>query len=141
MKNDPSTYASTIASYFARAAQIAKERGLDVEIDAPFMKLRRRCSSASLIFRFAHILLEGLEVEPHDRQKHFGSALLDDVVAIGEALGLRIDLIAESGACPGRRGLIQSKLESWYRRHEFVGTDDVLMRRTPAVHQRFTDAK
>jgi hypothetical protein len=26
---------------------------------------------------------------------------------------------------------VQSKLESWYRRHNFVGTDDVLMRRVP----------
>ena len=76
-------------------------------------------------------MLEALEVEPRDRHKRYGSAMLDDVIAIGEALDLRIDLIAESATQRDGRGLIQSKLESWYRRHAFVGAGDALMRRVP----------
>jgi ribosomal protein S18 acetylase RimI-like enzyme len=134
MESFTSNYTSTIASYVARSAAIGKERGLNVEINAPFLKLRRRRSSAALTFHLTHIVLEDLEVEPSDRNKHYGSAMLDDVIAIGEALGLRIDLIAESTTHPDGRGLIQSSLENWYRRHEFVRADDALMRRVPGAH-------
>ncbi len=137
-----SIYTSTIAAYATQAVCVARERGLNVEINAPFLKLRRKRSCASLILHLGHIVLEYLEVEPRDRRKHYGSAMLDDVIAIGEALGLRIDLIAESAAHPGgpgpiqgeqqaQPGLIQSKLESWYRRRKFVRADDALMRRVP----------
>jgi len=131
MENPRTNYASTIAAYMARAAAIARARGLNAEINTPFLKLRGRSSFASLTFHPSHIVLEALEVEPRDRHKRYGSAMLDDVIAIGEALDLRIDLIAESAAERDGRGLIQSKLEGWYRRHAFVGADDVLMRRVP----------
>ncbi|MGD0472679.1 MAG: hypothetical protein ABSB70_05625 [Candidatus Velthaea sp.] len=132
MQDPASTYTSTIVSYVEQAAAIAKERGLHVEINGPFVRLRRRRSSASLTFHVAHLMLEAIEVAPCDRRKHYGSAMLDDVIAIGEALGLRIDLIAESTTRLDGRGLVQSKLEGWYHRHAFVGADDVLMRRMPS---------
>jgi hypothetical protein len=127
----------------ARAVVVARERGLTVESNAPFLTLRRKRSWAALVFHLGHVVLDCIEVEPRDRHKHYGSAMLDDVIAIADALQLRIDLIAES-ATPGAAsagspgggrtepGLIQCKLESWYRRHAFIGADDALMRRSPA---------
>jgi hypothetical protein len=131
MKSLTSMYTSTIASYITRTVEIAQTRGLTAEINTPYLKLRRRGSLASLLFHPSHIVLEVLEVEPGDRHQHHGSEMLDDVIAIGDALRLRIDLIAESATQRDQRGLVQSKLESWYRRHQFVGTDDALMRRVP----------
>jgi hypothetical protein len=132
MNNLRSTYAVTIASHIARASAIAQQRGLCVKAQTPFLQLQRRNSIASLHFHPTYIVLEVIEVEPHDRYKHYGSAMLDDVIAIAETLGLRIDLIAETATLGGQRGLVQSMLESWYRRHEFVGLDDALMRRVPS---------
>jgi hypothetical protein len=129
--NLTSTYTSTIASYITRAVEIAKARGLTAEINTPYLKLRRRGSLAALLFHPGHIVLEVLEVEPCKRHQHHGSEMLDDVITIGDALRLRIDLIAESATQRDQRGLVQSTLESWYRRHHFVGADDVLMRRGP----------
>jgi hypothetical protein len=131
MENPTTNYTTTIAAYTARAVAIAEGRGLSVRVNPPFLKLRGRRSFASLTFHPSHIVLEALEVEPCDRRKHYGSAMLDDVIAIGDALGLRIDLIAESATHRDDRGLIQSNLEGWYRRHAFVCADDVLMRRVP----------
>jgi hypothetical protein len=134
MEHFTTNYTSTIATHIARSAAIGRARGLSVEISAPFLRLLRRRSFALLTFHLTHIVLEYLEVEPRDRNKHYGSAMLDDVIAIGEALALRIDLIAESTTQTDGRGLIQSNLENWYRRHEFVRADDALMRRVPTVH-------
>jgi len=131
MNNVTSQYSATIASYLTRAAAIAKRSGLSVQVETPYLRLQRRASSASLLLHPTHIVLEIIEVEPHERYKRYGSAMLDDVIAIAEALGLRIDLIAESTTLREQRGLVQSTLESWYRRHEFVGPNDALMRRTP----------
>lgn len=131
MNNLTTKYNTAVASYTARAAAIARARGLSVEVKAPFVKLRRRRSHASLVFHPSHIVLEMIEVEPRDRYQRYGSAMLGDVIAIGDALRLRIDLIAESAAFPEQPGLVQSKLESWYRRHEFSGPNDALMRRVP----------
>jgi hypothetical protein len=131
MNNLTSNYTATIASYIARAVEVTRQRGLSVQVETPFLRLRRRNSNASLLFHPTHIVLETIEVEPHDRRKHYGSAMLDDVIAVGEALGLRIDLIAETATLRDGRGLVQSTLEGWYRRHQFEGPDDALMRRVP----------
>jgi hypothetical protein len=136
MNNVTSQYSATIALYITRAAAIAKQRDLDIQVQTPFLRLQRRCSSASLLFHPTHLVLQTIEVEPRDRYKHHGSALLDDVIAIGEALGLRIDLIAETATPWGQRGLVQSMLESWYRRRQFVGPNDALMRRAPTSGSR-----
>lgn len=143
LKSFTSVYRSTIASHVTRAAVVAGQRGLSVEVAAPFMQLRRKRSWAALVFHLNHVVLDCIEVEPRDRRKRYGSAMLADVIAIADALGLRIDLIAESAtlcaATPpaasderSELGLVQSKLESWYRRHAFVEADDALMRRCPA---------
>jgi GNAT superfamily N-acetyltransferase len=131
MNNVTSNYTATIASYLTRAAAIAQRSNLGVRVETPYLRLQRRASSASLLFHPTHIVLEMIEVEPRERHKRYGSAMLNDVIAIAEALGLRIDLIAETTTVRDQRGLVQSMLESWYRRHEFVGPNDALMRRAP----------
>jgi hypothetical protein len=131
-----SNYRSTVAVRIARAARLARARGLQVEVQTPFMNLRRKGAWACIIFRSDHIVLERIQADETARFKRGGSDLLADIIAIGDGLHLRIDLIVECGVHSGEPGLNQRNLKGWYGRHEFVAADDVLMRRNPRPASR-----
>jgi ribosomal protein S18 acetylase RimI-like enzyme len=125
------SYAEMIGNRVARAARKAAGRGFGVEISGSLLNLHNDWSSASLLFRSDHIVLEHLSVDTSQRRHRFGSALLALVTAIADEANLRLELIAESPLRPSQHDLSQRDLQAWYRRHRFVDDDAVMMVRLP----------
>jgi hypothetical protein len=126
-----SSYREMIEARATRAAFLAAEHGFQSEIKGSLLKIFDECSSASVLFRSDHIVLEHLNVDVHERHRNHGSTTLETVIAIANQADLRLELIAEPPMHPIEADLSQSELQAWYRRHRFVDADDVLMSRLP----------
>jgi hypothetical protein len=115
----------------ARAAKVAQDLGFTVEITGSMLRIFDRRSSASLLFRSDHIVLEQLGVDACERRRRYGSKMLDLVIAIADRAELRLELIAEPPVRPTKADLRQSDLQAWYCRRKFTNDDELLMTRLP----------
>jgi hypothetical protein len=131
MRDFKNSHLQMIEKRADRAAEFAVGNGFKVEISGSVLKICNARSSASLLFRSDHIVVEQLGVELGERRRHFGSTMIDLVIAIANQAGLRLELIAESPFRPNKADLSQTDLQAWYRRREFVDCDDALMTRLP----------
>jgi hypothetical protein len=130
-------YREMIEARATRAASLAAEQGYGSAIKGSLLEIFDEHASASVLFRSDHIVLEQLTIDVRQRRRHYGSSLLETVIAIADREQLRLELIAEPPMHPIMADLSQGELQAWYRRHRFVDTDDVLMSRLPehAAHQ------
>jgi len=126
-----SSYFEMIEARATRAASLAAGHGYHSEIKGSLLEISDDCSSASVLFRSDHIVLERLTVAVNERRRNRGSTMLETVIAIANQADLRLELVAEPPMHPIEADLSQSQLQAWYRRHRFVDADDVLMSRLP----------
>jgi hypothetical protein len=131
MLNCKSCYIRLIETRVVRAAKLAAGYGFTVEIKGSLLRILDRRSNATLLFRSDHIVVEQLGVDLRLRRHGYGSVMLDLIIAIANQADLRIELIAESPLRPNKADLSQNDLEAWYRRHQFVAADELLMSRLP----------
>lgn len=115
----------------AQAAMIAAAQGFHVEISSSnkmLMDIRRGAAFASLHFAGTYLKIELLKIDITARRRGYGKALLTDIIAIADELGLQIELMAASMQQERQPGLSQRKLKSWYHRYGFTGNDIFLSR-------------
>src|SRR5664279_4232439 len=131
MLDSKSSYREMIEARANRAASLAAKHGFDSRIEGSLLEIFNEHSSASVLFRSDHIVFERLHVDVTERRRHYGSNMLEAVIAIANEAELRLELIAEPPMHPNKADLSQRALQEWYRRHKFVDADEVLMSRTP----------
>jgi hypothetical protein len=129
MSDYKSSYIELIATRIARAAGLAAGQGFNAEIKGSALNISNKHSTAALLFRSDHIVLEQIGVDSTERC--YGSAMLDLVIAVANQAELEIKLIAEAPLRPNKVDLSQLELQAWYRRRKFVDADHLFMSRLP----------
>jgi hypothetical protein len=125
------SYIRMIEARVSRAVRLAVGHGFDVDIKGSLLNIRDERSSGLLLFRSDHIVLQHISVDPNERRRRYGSAMLDLAIAIANQAALRLELIAEPPLRPIEEDLSQAELQACYRRRQFVAADSALMMRPP----------
>jgi len=85
-----------IKARVSRAVRLAAGHGFNVDIKGSLLNIRDERSSGLLLFRSDHIVLQNISVDPAERRRHFGSAMLHLAIAIANQAALRLELIADA---------------------------------------------
>jgi len=116
--------------HIQHAIAIAVARGLQVDRQEDILFLQRGHASASLRFEGTHLRLGNIEVDATQRNKRFGTKMLQDVISIADQMQMTIHLFVHSSAYEDEPGLQHNDLMAWYQQFGFSG-QTVRLRRQP----------